>query len=198
LAELLERANADALLFPPGTACAYSNIGYAYVRGEIEEQMGADLDTAMRALLFGPLGVGDVRIARTRADMAAIYWPGLRGYDPGWVYHGLAIGTPLAAAQLLHRLMTTDFLPQELRAQMFRGTPVEPQDGVFANPNIGTGIMIGTAPGLGLCAGHSGAGPGSVCAVYHFPDRACTAAAFVEGEDQGAVERAVLQLAAAA
>jgi CubicO group peptidase (beta-lactamase class C family) len=196
LEELLARAGAEKLLFAPGTACAYSNIGYAWLRREIEAQAGADLDAAMQALVFDPLGVGDVQIALKRADMQSLTWPGLRDYDPGWVYHGLAIGTPLAAAQLLHRLMTKDFLPQASKAQMFRGTLVEQPEGVFANPAIGTGIMIGTAPGLGLCAGHSGAGPGSVCAIYHFWDSALTAAAFAEGDDQGAVERAVLQAAA--
>ncbi|HEX2762044.1 MAG TPA: serine hydrolase domain-containing protein, partial [Rhizomicrobium sp.] len=93
LEDLLARAGAKSLLFAPGTACAYSNIGYALLRREIEDQSGSDLGRAMQTLVFDPLGVRDVRMALTRADMQAMTWPGLRVYDPGWVYHGLAIGT---------------------------------------------------------------------------------------------------------
>lgn len=203
LEQLLIQAKADRPLFAPGERCAYSNIGYAFVRQQIEESTGADLDRAMRSLVFDPLGVEDVRIALSPADMGDIHWPALRSYDPNWVYHGLAVGTASAAALLLHRLMTTDFLPRPIKDQMFRRTPLAgPVTGrPFVAPSIGTGVMIDPESPLGLCVGHTGGGPGSVCAICHFPDLdpVRTVAAFVEGDDlaaTGDVERAALALAA--
>jgi len=48
-----------------------------------------------------------------------------------------------------------------------------------------------------MAIGHSGAGPGSVCAVYHFADRPtpCTVAAFAAGEDEGKPEHEAVRLA---
>lgn len=203
LAEMLERVDANRLLFEPGSACSYSNIGYTYLRTEIEERTGADLDAAMRGLLFSPLGVNDVRIALSKEDMRTMYWTALHRYDPGWVYHGLAIGTPMAAAQLLHRLMTTDFLGDESKAQMFRATAARERDGgPFHRRFLGSGIMIGAAPSLGLCAGHSGEGPGSVCAVYHCRDLSPgrTVSVFAGGSDATLqnIEIAAIKLAGSA
>lgn len=62
----------------------------------------------------------------------------------------------------------------------------------WATAGYGLGLMIGEITGAGLAVGHSGAGPGSISAVYHFPDRAepCTVAAFAPGRDQGHDESA--------
>jgi hypothetical protein len=59
--------------------------------------------------------------------------------------------------------------------------------------------MIDPNGPLGMWYGHSGGGPGSVCAVYHFPTLRPprSVAVFADGDDEGAVERAVLELAAA-
>jgi len=53
----------------------------------------------------------------------------------------------------------------------------------------GLGLMIGHSE-AGLALGHSGAGPGSVSAVYHFPERktAATIAVFGEGDAEGPAE----------
>jgi len=52
----------------------------------------------------------------------------------------------------------------------------------------------------GMATGHSGAGPGSVSAVYHFADRAspCTVAAFARGDEEGATENESVRLALSA
>ena len=50
--------------------------------------------------------------------------------------------------------------------------------------------MIGEMAGAGPALGHSGGGPGSVAAAYHYPERAVTVAAFAAGDDEGVVERA--------
>ena len=56
----------------------------------IEAAFGADLDTALRELVFAPVGVDGVRIAREPADLAAPAFGNPLNYHPGWVYHGLA------------------------------------------------------------------------------------------------------------
>jgi hypothetical protein len=58
----------------------------------------------------------------------------------------------------------------------------------------GLGLMVNVAPTHGRCLGHSGQGPGSVAAAYHFPDLdpPRTVAAFAPVQDQAVVERAVL------
>jgi D-alanyl-D-alanine carboxypeptidase len=57
--------------------------------------------------------------------------------------------------------------------------------------------MIDVTSPAGLSIGHSGQGPGSVSAVYFFPNLkpSRTIAAFAPVEDQGVVERAVVEQA---
>jgi hypothetical protein len=55
--------------------------------------------------------------------------------------------------------------------------------------------MMDVASPHGLCIGHSGQGPDSVAAAYHFPELRppLTVAAFAPGDAQGVAERAVLE-----
>ena len=55
--------------------------------------------------------------------------------------------------------------------------------------------MIDVASARGRCLGHTGGGPGSVAAAYHFPDLdpPATGSAFAPVEDQAVVETAVLE-----
>lgn len=57
--------------------------------------------------------------------------------------------------------------------------------------------MIGRMDGTGRVIGHSGGGPASVCAVYHFPDLPvpCTIATFAKGESEGTAEYEAVRLA---
>jgi D-alanyl-D-alanine carboxypeptidase len=63
--------------------------------------------------------------------------------------------------------------------------------------NYGLGLMMDVASPLGLSIGHSGMGPHSVSAVYHFPDLdpPRTVSAFAPVPDQAVVEFAVLETA---
>ena len=63
---------------------------------------------------------------------------------------------------------------------------------------MGSALMMDIASPHGLCIGHSGQGPDSVSAAYHFPDLdpPLTVAAFAPTDDQGIAERAVLEEAA--
>ena len=199
--ELLRRVSADTLLFSPGDGWAYSNVGYFLVRRQIEEATGEDLDTALRQLVFAPLGVPGVRVARVSSDLALAAWGNESRYHPGWVYHGLLIGTPAEAALFLDRLLAGSLLPASLRDTMERPCPLDgPGPGrPWRTAGYGLGLMVDVASPRGRASGHTGQGPGSTAAAYRFADLdpPCTAAAFAPVEDQGFVERAVLALAEA-
>jgi len=195
--ELLRRVVADRLLFAPGRGWTYSNVGYLFVRRLIENEMGKRFDTALRRLVFEPLGVPEVTLAREPADLDGTAWGNQSRYHPGWVYHGLAVGTPAEAALFVDRLIAGQLLPAELLRAMLE---VHPVGGRIAGrpwerPGYGLGIMVDAASPRGRCMGHTGGGPGSVAASFHFADLrpTRTVAAFAPVEDPGVVERAVLE-----
>jgi CubicO group peptidase (beta-lactamase class C family) len=197
-AELLRRADADHLVFTPGHGWAYSNVGYLVVRVLLEEVTGEELGAALRRLVLDPLGVPGVKIATEPSDLDDTAWRNDARYHPGWVYHGLAVGTPPEAALFLHRLMSGGLVSGELLAAMRTpyalGGPVEGRP--WRTAGYGLGLMVDVASPRGRCIGHTGGGPGSVAAAYHFPDLdpARTTAAFAPVEDPAVVERAVLAL----
>lgn len=116
--ELLERVSGDALVFEPGTGWQYSNVGYMFVREAIEEATDTTLGEALRMLVFEPIGLTDARLATTVDDFADVYWDELKGYDPGWVFHGCLIGAAPAAARLLHTLFSGALLRRPTLEQM--------------------------------------------------------------------------------
>jgi D-alanyl-D-alanine carboxypeptidase len=197
-AELLRRAGADHLVFPPGHGWAYSNVGYLLVRSLLEEVTAEELGAALRRLVFVPLGVPGVKIATEPSDLDGTAWGNAAGYHPGWVYHGLALGTPIEAALFLHRLMAGELvsgaLLADMRAPYALGGPVKGRP--WRTAGYGLGLMVDVASPRGRCIGHTGGGPGSVAAAYHFPDLdpPRTTAAFAPVEDPAVVERAVLAL----
>ena len=197
-AELLRRADADRLVFPPGHGWAYSNVGYLVVRALLEEVTGEELGAALRRLVLDPLEVSGVTIATEPSDLDGTAWGNAARYHPGWVYHGLAVGTPAEAALFLHRLMSGGLVSGELLAAMRTpfalGGPGEGRP--WRTAGYGLGLMVDVASPRGRCIGHTGGGPGSVAAAYHFPDLdpPRTAAAFAPVEDPAVVERAVLAL----
>ncbi len=196
--ELLRRVDAETLLFPPGRGWAYSNVGYLIVRRLIEDSAGEEIDAALRRLVFTPLRVPGVRLARIPSDLAVTAWGNEAGYHPGWVYHGLLIGTPAEAALFLDRLLSGLLLPRVLLDAMAEPYPLGgPMQGrPWRTAGYGLGLMIDVASPRGRYHGHTGQGPGSTAAAYRFADLdpPCTAAAFAPVEDQGVVERAVLAL----
>jgi CubicO group peptidase (beta-lactamase class C family) len=197
---LLEVVDADRFDFLPGTQWAYSNVGYLYARDAVEEAAGLPLAEALREWVLDPLSLDRVRLAVERADFADVFWPGLRTYDPRWVYHGVLIGPPADAARLLHAVLNGRLLAEASLAQMLdRYTPL---GGALPGRPItqqgyGMGFMIGRMGEAGRAIGHNGAGPGSVNAVCHFPDllKPVTVAVFTDGEDEGAAEVEALAIA---
>lgn len=59
------------------------------------------------------------------------------------------------------------------------------------------GLMSGTVEIAGKAVGHSGGGPFSVNAIYHFPDvlDPITVASFTDGADEGVAEFAATSFA---
>jgi CubicO group peptidase (beta-lactamase class C family) len=193
---LLAQSETMPPLFPPGQGWTYSNTGYFLVRRLIEQTTGNDIERALKTLVLGPLGISDVFIARTRADLRQSTWGDEDDFHPGWVAHGLLMGHPADAALFMHRLFTGTLLPPPLRAAMRERHPVNVNlpDRPWRTAGYGLGVMMDIASPHGLCIGHSGQGPDSVAAAYHFPDLdpPLTVAAFAPTDDQGIVERAVL------
>jgi len=124
--ELLRRVNASTLLFAPGTRFSYSNIGYLFVRQVIERAADADLNEALRTLVFDPLGIEGVFVANTPEELDAIVWGNAQRYDPRWVYHGCIVGSLSWAATCLHRLIHDVLLAPETKTAMLRPAVTTP------------------------------------------------------------------------
>ena len=166
----------------------------------IEQATGMDIERALKSLVLSPLGIEKSFIARTRADLQRSVFGDEDNFHPGWVAHGLLMGPPSDVAAFMHRLFTGALLPAPLLAAMRERHPVETDltGRPWRTAGYGLGVMIDIASPHGLCIGHSGQGPASVSAAYHFPDLSppLTVAAFAPTDDQGVAERAVLEEAA--
>jgi CubicO group peptidase (beta-lactamase class C family) len=199
--EMLERVKVEQLDFEPGMGWSYSNVGYLLVRQLIEQITGTDIEAALQTLVFDPLQLSSVRLALNPDDLILTAWGNEVGYHPGWVYHGLLIGSAVDAARFMNQVLTGPLLSPKLRAAMT--SPYEIGNSIADRPwqthGYGLGVMMGQVADAGLAIGHSGCGPGSVCAVYHFPelDIPCTTAAFAQVAHEGETEWAAVRLATA-
>jgi D-alanyl-D-alanine carboxypeptidase len=200
--EMLARVDAGQLRFDPGTTWKYSNLGYFYVRRIIEAVCEDEIGHALNDLVLRPLGVNGVALATSPDNMAHTVWGNPTDYHPGWVYHGLLIGPPAAAALALDRLIGGHLLPPHLLAAMQRRIPLGHE--IPGRPAIdfgyGLGLMMAMEGPAGRCIGHTGQDATSVAAVYHFLDMhpACTVAAFARGDNQAQVEWAAVNHARSA
>ena len=197
---LLRRVGLDHLDFQPGHGWAYSNVGYLLVRRLIERVLDEDIETALLRLVFAPLGLASVRMAAKPRDLAGTAWGNPHTYHPAWVYHGLLIGTAGDAARFLHYLVSGQVLPSDMLAAMtdrylIGGCLTE--DRPWKSAGYGLGLMIGRTARAGYAIGHSGAGPGSVAAVYHFTelDPPCTVSVFAPADTEGESEFEAVRLA---
>jgi CubicO group peptidase (beta-lactamase class C family) len=195
-ADLLAHIDGAKLLFEPGQGWSYSNSGYFLVRRMIEQATGMDIERALNALVLGPLGVAKSFMAHSRADLRRSTFGDEDDFHPGWVAHGLLLGPPSDVAGFMHGLLTGALLPPPLLAAMRQRHAIEVDlpDRPWRTKGYGLGLMMDIASPHGLCIGHSGQGPDSVSAAYHFPDLdpPITVAAFAPTDDQGIAERAVL------
>jgi len=194
--EMLARVDAERPPFEAGTMWKYSNLGYFHVRRIIEETTGQDIGRALNDLVLRPLNLDEVWLATGPDDMARTVWGNPTGYDPRWVYHGLLIGPPVAAAAALDRLLTGGLLPPDLLADMRHSVSLghEMPGRPWIDFGYGLGLMTAGGP-IGRCLGHTGQDVTSVAAVYHFADLAParTVAVFASGGDQAQVERLAVE-----
>lgn len=197
---MLKLAFSKGMLFEPEQGWSYSNIAYMFIRELIEEATDKPLDIVISDMICKPLDLDSIGLAQTREQFARLHWTAAANYDPQWVYHGCLTGTAADAARLLHSLFVGDLLLSDTLVQMTDTRPLSgPITGrPWAQCGYALGLMSGTIEGLGKAIGHSGGGPFSVNAVYHFPDvhDPITVACFADGTDEGVAEFAVTKLAA--
>jgi len=182
----------------------YSNVGYLLVRELIEKCVGSPLSTCLKELVFEPLDLRSARIAETTQDLNDLDLETTNDYNPNWVYHGLAIGSVADSALGLYRILSGDYLREDLLKEMMTGIPLEYKRPIrqWTETGYGLGLMIGKIQGedsnestLGI--GHTGGGPGSFGAIYQFPELESKATVSVFGSFDNAVvaERTALEIA---
>jgi hypothetical protein len=136
----------------------------------IETAADEPLGSALNHLVCEPLGVTNVRLAATASNLDGVEMGDVRGYHPGWVYHGLLVGPLESAALLLQRLLLGGLLSSSTLEKMANGYPLpayaEPP---WPHPAYGLGLMVPATANTERVYGHSGAGPGSQIAVYGHP-----------------------------
>lgn len=196
---LLDATMAQGRLFAPGEGWAYSNIGYMLARDLVEKVSDQSFRGLVKDQICDPLGLVSIELATTRQDFARLHWQAARGYHPGWVYHGCLTGTAADAARLLHGLFTGRLLQPATLAQMLVRHPLGGaiEGRPWTECGYALGLMSGRFGQAGRAIGHSGGGPFSVNAVYHFPDldEPVTVASFTDGQDEGVAEFAALDCA---
>ncbi|OCX22721.1 serine hydrolase domain-containing protein [Pseudomonas graminis] len=194
--EMIQRLDGARLRYNPGTGWRYSNVGYLLIGRLIEQLTDLTLDDAVTQRVLSPLGLLNVRFAKTRADLKTTYLGSTLNYDPAWVYHGLLIGPISQAALFLDRLLRGDLLStsllQEMQTARALGGPIPGRP--WITPGYGLGVMQGSIEGGYSLCGHTGCGPGSVIAVYHTcaGDTSACCAAFEVDTSEGAVETIVV------
>lgn len=194
--EMMQRLDGARLRFSPGTGWRYSNVGYMLIGRLIERLTDLTLDDAVLQRAISPLGLSNVRFARTPADFQMTHPVSTLDYDPAWVYHGLLIGPVSQAALFLDRLLSTDLLStnllREMQAARTLGGPIPGRP--WITPGYGLGVMQGAISGGHSVCGHTGCGPGSVIAVYRIRDADASAccAVFEAGASEGAIEAIVV------
>ncbi|MBA1201480.1 beta-lactamase family protein [Pseudomonas capeferrum] len=194
--EMMQRLDGARLRYSPGTGWRYSNVGYLLIGRLIERLTDLTLDEAVIQRALSPLGLSNVRFAKTRADLQTTHLESTSNYDPAWVYHGLLIGPISQAALFLDRLLCGDLLStgllQEMQTARILGGPIPGRP--WITPGYGLGVMQGSIDGGYSLCGHTGCGPGSVIAVYRICDGDASAccAAFEAGASEGAVEAIVV------
>ncbi|MBN9885932.1 serine hydrolase domain-containing protein [Salipiger abyssi] len=196
---LLDRVLAQGPLFAPGEGWAYSNTGYMLAREHLEAVSGMGFARLFEMLIAEPLRLESVALATTRAEFARLHWPAAARYHPGWVYHGCLTGTARDAARLLHGLFSGALLGSDALRQLLETRPLGGAIGgrPWSEAGYALGLMSGRFGACGRAIGHSGGGPFSVNAVYHFPDRArpLTVASFAAGSTEGRAEHAAARIA---
>jgi len=195
---LLEKTNSKLTLGHPGDQFHYSNIGYYYIRKLIEDTMDMTLEEALYKLIFKELNIDDVFIAAKPDDLNVCTHGVIKGYHPCWLYHGMIIGSLDSACIFLDNLASGNIISFEMIEKMKKAymIPFDIGNRPWQKPGYALGLMIDAVEGTLHSFGHTGSGPGSTIAVYHFPNAngGMTVAATSESADQSVVENMVTDL----
>lgn len=187
--ELFDRLDANELMFEPGQGWSYSNIGYLYLRRELERLCNSDLATGLRSILFTPLNLNDVKLITTPKEFSELSLS-KTDYNPGWCYHGLIAGTTASAVRFLRLLSSGEVVKTDMLAEMLSPYKLNVDVGnrPWRNPAVGLGLMMEHDEDI-ESYGHTGQGPESTIAIYHFTnDDPLTIAVFEETNDMAVVE----------
>lgn len=190
--ELFDRLNVNELMFEPGQGWSYSNIGYLYLKRELERIGDGDLATVLNSILFTPLDLNDVVLITTPKEFKELSLS-KADYDPGWCFHGLIAGTTASAARLLHSLSSGEIFRNEILSEMLSPVKLSVDVGnrPIKNPAAGLGLFMDYGEKI-ESYGHSGQGPESVIAVSHYSEKeSLTIAIFEETNDLALVENEV-------
>ncbi|WP_198651178.1 serine hydrolase domain-containing protein [Salinicola sp. CPA57] len=186
-------------LFRPGKGWSYSNVGYLLARDLIEDVAQQSFASLVKQMICDPLDLDSVELAVARRDFERVHWTSAASYHPGWVYHGCLIGTAADAAKLLHALFMGKLLNAPMLAEMLIRHPLGGaiEGRPWTECGYALGLMSGRCGDVGRVIGHSGGGPFSVNAVYHFPDllSPITVSSFTDGQNEGVVEFATINAA---
>src|SRR5262249_33607778 len=192
--------DATRLRFPPGSAFAYSNIGYMLLRRVLVRASGEDFASLLQRVVFTPAGVNDASVPTTSEELSAFIFAPSRylsrgsgpvdvasAYDPGWIAHGVVGTSVVSAGRLLHALFGGALLPTELVHEIVKGRAVELPDAnsLWQRPAYGLGLMMTWDEDGGPALGHRGGGPGCSPALFHFPgkEKPLTVCVITTGED---------------
>ncbi len=172
---LMTAVDADRLRYDPGHGWAYSNIGYWRVSRLIEQASDRSLADALADLVFTPAQISTARLAISPDDLTNVSMGDVTGYHPGWVYHGLIVGTAIDAARLLWQLLQGTLVAEDTLRRMLNRRPL-PQfrSARYPDPAYGMGLMLRATEPLDHPIGHTGGGPGSEIAVYGQRGTTCT------------------------
>lgn len=201
----LDRVAASGPPDDPGLAWRYSNIGYLLVRRIVEGLTGLPLDRALHGLVLEPLAVSDLGVSSRPDDRGAVTLPArdpaaTAHYHPGWVAHGVLVGSAAATVALLDGILGDGFLSDDSRRRMSTATAAVAGATVYGDLAWAPGVFVGTGGPAGRITGHSGAGPGSTTAALRSvtPDgHPATVAVAVDDEgDQAAGRLAMAALSA--
>ncbi|KZN49303.1 serine hydrolase domain-containing protein [Pseudoalteromonas luteoviolacea] len=193
---LLEKVDVDALRYSPGDGWCYSNVGYLFLRQQLERLYDTEFAILINDVLVKELGLSSAHLV-TDKQAFELLEGSVDGYEPSWCYHGLIAGTVKDAALFLHYLLNGDVVSNQALAQMQSMLPLNVDVGErpWTHPAIGLGLMCNDDNSLHT-VGHTGMGPGSVIAVHHFKQQSPkTIAVFIQGQDQAEVENKAVQLA---
>ena len=127
----------------------------------------AEIICSSRVAFFAPARLESARLATRPDHLDDVQMAGASGYHPGWVYHGLVVGTVADAARLLRLVVTGGMLNPTSLASMkdCRPLPMHATE-IHPDPAYGLGLMLSAEDPEAHPLGHSGEGPGSRIAVY--------------------------------